>query len=443
MVKMAEQLIKEQSEISKSLKDEKVIKESDLKSLIQKEENQKDQLERIENSLAELEKNQSLNAYPESQNNLEKARENESQLWNQMQNVINQMSVGAQSQAGKSSEQTEQQMEQLLSNLKSAQDEMNLADKQEIMTKMQKINENLLKLSEGEENLIGETQDLSNYSDRYPEVANSQQKILEDMSNIIRDLIELSHETFFISPQISKSLGSAIGNMRKSLGDLENRRQNTASNYQKQAMAGINESVINMNQSMEMMSNASSSTGFEQYMEQLQKMAGRQGQLNEESLNFFQQNQGSLSMEQQSQLKRMAAEQKAIQESFENMSKEMENRSDILGRLDNLSNQMGEVVQNLQDMNIDQKTIDRQQQILSRMLDAQKSVREKEYSKKRIAEVGKKYSRNSPDDPTNSENLRLKQLSLDLNRALQEGFNPDYEKLIEGYFRALNAEISK
>jgi hypothetical protein len=191
------------------------------------------------------------------------------------------------------------------------------------------------------------------------------------------------------------------------------------------------------------MSSASSATGFEQYMEQMQKMAGRQGQLNEESLNFFQQNQGSLSMEQQSQLKRMAAEQKAIQESFENMSKEMQNRSDILGRLDHLSDQMGEVVQDLQEMTIDRKTIDRQQQILSRMLDAQKSVREKEYSKKRIAEAGKIYRRNSPDDPTNIEDLRLKQLSLDLNRALQEGFNPDYEKLIEEYFRALNAEISK
>ena len=193
---------------------------------------------------------------------------------------------------------------------------------------------------------------------------------------------------------------------------------------------------------MEMMSSASSSTGFEQYMEQLQKMAGRQGQLNQESLNFFQSNQGSLSMEQQGQLRRMAAEQKALQEAMENLSNEMQNRSDLLGNLDHMANEMGEVVKDLQTLNIDRKTIDRQQKILSRMIDAQKSVREKEYSKKRLAEVGKQYRRKSPDDYTNSEDPRLKQLNLDLNRALQEGFNPDYEKLIEEYFRALNADIS-
>jgi hypothetical protein len=107
-----------------------------------------------------------------------------------------------------------------------------------------------------------------------------------------------------------------------------------------------------------------------------------------------------------------------------------------------MASEMGEVVEELQSLNIDRKTIDRQQQILSRMLDAQKSVREKEYSKKRLAEVGKQYKHKQPDDPTNMEDPRMKQLSLDLNRALQEGFNPDYEKLIEEYFRALNADIS-
>jgi hypothetical protein len=359
-----------------------------------------------------------------------------------MQSLMNQISEGNQAMAGKSSKQSELQMEQLLSSLQNAQNNMRMADKKKILSKMQKISKNLLKLSANEENLIDETKSLSNYSDRYPEVAGSQQQILEGMSQVIRDIIELSHETFFISPQMSKSLGSANGNMRNSLSELENHKKTTAGNFQKQAMAGINESILSMNQSMEMMSNASSATGFEQYLEQMQNMAGRQGQLNQESLDFFKRNQGSLSMEQQGQLRRMAAEQKALQDAMENLSDDMQNRSDILGDLDNLAKDMGDVVENLQKLNIDRKTINRQQQILSRMLDAQKSVREKEYSKKRLAKVGKEYRRKSPNDPTNAEDPRMKKLSLDLIRALQEGFNPDYEKLIEEYFRALNADIS-
>jgi len=442
MVKMAEQLKKEQSDISEKLQNENSLSDNERESLLEKEESQKDLLERIEKSLAELEKNQSLEKYPKSQNHLENAKETGSDLQNQMKSLMNQLSAGNQSQAAQSSGQSGQQMEELHSDLKKAQDEMTMADKKKIMTKMQKITENLLKLSETEENLIDDTKSLSNYSDQFSEVAGTQQQVIEGMSNVVRDIINLSHETFFISPQISKSLGSASGNMRKSLSELENRRQNTAGNFQRQAMAGLNESVLSMNQSMEMMSSASSATGFEQYLEQMQNMAGRQGQLNQESLNFFKQNQGSLSLEQQGQLRRMAAEQKALQKSMENVAGDMQDRSDVLGDLDNLAREMGEVVEDLQTLNIDRKTINRQQQILSRMLDAQKSVREKEYSKKRLAKTGKEYRRKSPNDPTNVEDPRMKQLSLDLIRALQEGFNPDYEKLIEEYFRTLNADIS-
>ena len=442
IVKLAEQLKEEQSDISEKLINEKTLSTNEQKSLIQKEKNQQDLLERIENSMAELAKNQALDEYPNSQNHLQDAKETGSQIRNQIQNLMNQLGTGDQKQAGKSSKQSQQQMEQLYSQLQNAQNEMLSADKEKILTKMQKITKNLLKLSENEENLIDDTKSLSNYSDQYPDVAGSQQQIIEGMSHVVKDIIDLSHETFFISPQISKSLGSANGNMRKSLSELENRRKATAEKFQKQAMAALNESVLNMNQAMEEMSGSGSASGFEEYLKQMEKMSGGQGQLNQESLNFFKQNQGSLSMEQQGQLRRMAAQQRALQESMENLANEMQNRSDVLGDLNNMAKEMGEVVEDMQKLNIDRKTINRQQQILSRMLDAQKSVREKEYSKKRLAEVGKEYRRKSPNDPTSAEDKRLKQLSVDLIRALQEGFNPDYEKLIEEYFRALNADIS-
>ena len=225
MVKMAEQLKKEQSEISKALEDDKLLNENEQRSLLDKEEKQKDLLEGIEKSLAELDKNETLNEYPKSQNYLEEAKDSGAQLQNQMQEMMSQMSAGSQSQAGNTSKELEQQMSQLSSSLQQAQNEMMMSDKKKIMAKMQKITENLLKLSENEENLISETKGLSNYTDRYPEVAGAQQRIIEGMSYVIRDIIDLSHETFFISPEISKSLGSANGNMRKSLSELENRRQ--------------------------------------------------------------------------------------------------------------------------------------------------------------------------------------------------------------------------
>jgi hypothetical protein len=190
------------------------------------------------------------------------------------------------------------------------------------------------------------------------------------------------------------------------------------------------------------MSNSKSSLGFEQYLEQMQQLSNQQGQINQESLNLFGRNQGKLSMQQQGQLRRMAAEQGAIRKALEELGNNMQDDSDILGDLDQMAKEMGEVMNDLQSLKIDKKTIERQQQILSRMLDAQKSVREKDYSRKRLAEVGKNYQRKSPRTSESTENMKLKQLKLDLIRALREGYNPDYEKLIEDYFRTLNRDLS-
>ena len=114
-----------------------------------------------------------------------------------------------------------------------------------------------------------------------------------------------------------------------------------------------------------------------------------------------------------------------------------------LGRLGKITEEMEEVLKDLEALKIDRHTIDRQERILTRMLDAQKSVREREYSKERKAEIGKEYARKSPDEDMDTEDARAKKLQVDLLRALQEGYNPDYEKLIEEYFKTLNQEYLK
>ena len=154
-------------------------------------------------------------------------------------------------------------------------------------------------------------------------------------------------------------------------------------------------------------------------------------------------NSGTFSMSQQGELARMAAQQDALRKSLEQLNSEMGNRSDVLGRMDNIADEMKKVVEDMQKMNYSAKTIQRQQNILSRMLDAQKSVRERKYSKKRKAEVGKQYARKSPSNLQESVNERKARLRKELKRALEEGYSIDYEKLIEEYFKNLNSQIEK
>jgi hypothetical protein len=443
LIKMSEVMTNEQHDISDKLNEDKSLEQPERQNLIQKTAAQQEKLKQMQKALDLLLQNKDLKNYPSSSEELSDARSQTNQIGTDLNNTTDQLSRSEEEQAGQTSARSEQGMSALHQKLQNAQTKMQKADRENISTKMEKITDNLLKLSEQEEALIERTNKLSDYSDQFPEVAQSQQQLLENMNHVAKDILDLSHETFFLPPGIGQSLGSAHGNMNRSLSELENRRQETASAFQRQSMSGLNMSVLQMQQAMQAMGEEGSALGFEQFLKKMQQLSDSQGQLNQEGMNFFNQNQGSLSIEQQSQLKRMAAEQQAIRNSMDQLGQEVNNRSDVLGDLDNLAQEMEEVVKDLNALKIDRQTIERQQKILSRMLDAQKSVREQEYSKQRLAEIGQEYKKKSPDQPRNFEDLKLKQLNLDLLRALQEGYGPDYERIIETYFKELNADLSK
>ena len=75
--------------------------------------------------------------------------------------------------------------------------------------------------------------------------------------------------------------------------------------------------------------------------------------------------------------------------------------------------------------------------ILSRLLDAQKSIQKREYSRKRKADRGKNYIVRSPGDLPLNFGERDYELRKDLIKALKEGYTKDYQELIKKYFEAL------
>jgi len=359
---------------------------------------------------------------------------------NQMQS---QLSENNMNQATNSSQSLEKQLQTLSSKLEQAQAAMNQQNKDEVMAKMKKTTNNLLRLSKDEEKLMNKTNEISNLSDDFRSMAQSQQEITENMKKVIKDIVDLSKETFFLSPKMGQIIGKSYTSMNKGLKALEERDKNGAAKSQKQAMSGLNQAVMEMQSSMQSASQSKSGMGFEKFMKQMQQMAGKQGQLNKEGMDLMQGkgNSRSFSMSQQGELARMAAQQEALRKSLEQLNSEMGNRSDVLGRMDNIADEMKKVVEDMQKMNYSKKTIQRQQNILSRMLDAQKSVREREYSKKRKAEVGKQYAHKNPSELQESVNEKKERLRKELKRALEEGYSIDYEKLIEEYFRNLNKQI--
>jgi hypothetical protein len=175
-------------------------------------------------------------------------------------------------------------------------------------------------------------------------------------------------------------------------------------------------------------------------MQQLQKMSGQQMDLNNMTQMLQQMQQGQLSQEQQGQMQRLSQQQQMIQKSLEQLNKEAKQSGDskkIPADLENIVNQMREVVSDMNTEKLSDDLIQKQEKILSKLLDAQKSINERDFEKERKSESGNNLTRNSPNE-LNLQNQKGKEkLKEELNRAVQEGYNKDYEDLIRKYYEAL------
>ncbi|MEO8168622.1 MAG: hypothetical protein ABI623_10260, partial [bacterium] len=175
--------------------------------------------------------------------------------------------------------------------------------------------------------------------------------------------------------------------------------------------------------------------GMSGFMQRLGQMSGQQ-----QGINQGTQNMGGMSAQQQAEMGRLAAEQGMVRKSMEQLAKEAAQSgemSKMLGDLNKIAQEMREVQTDLAQGNVNPETLKKQERILSRMLDSQRSARERDFEKKRKAESGTNVARKSPGEiDLNSQEGRNK-MRQDLQKAIEEGYAKDYQDLIRKYYEAL------
>jgi len=341
---------------------------------------------------------------------------------------------GAQ-QSGKMAQNSLSEMFDLLS---SAKQDLIESQKQQVMAALRNISHKMLQLSQAQENLANQSRGLNRNSPRINDVADKQQNLASALSRVTEELASLSQKTFFVSPQMGRAVGQSLQQMAEALAQLEARNTSAAARSQQRSMISLNEAIKQIMSAMNSLASASSASGMEQLMQQLAQMAGQQQGINQQTLQLGMGQQMSLA--QQAAMARLAAQQEALRKSMEQLAREYGERSDILGRLDQIGREMADVVNDLQQKKVSRRTINRQQRILQRLLDAQKSVRKQDYSRKRRAQTAKKYLPTNPGNMPADLGERNLQIQRDLLKALKEGYTRDYQELIRKYFEALMKE---
>src|SRR5437773_1816382 len=133
-------------------------------------------------------------------------------------------------------------------------------------------------------------------------------------------------------------------------------------------------------------------------MQRLGQLGGEQSGINRGTQSGMGKGQGMTS-QQEAEYKRPAGQQGGVPESSKKLTQEAKNGEEysrLLGDLDRISKEMQEVVTDLNQGEVNPETISKQDRILSRLLDASRSTRERDYEKRRRSETGKDVAGKNP-----------------------------------------------
>ena len=129
-------------------------------------------------------------------------------------------------------------------------------------------------------------------------------------------------------------------------------------------------------------------------------------------------------------------DEKSLQELIEEMA---QSGSKKLGDMSGLGQDIDEVIKDLKQGRYTRKTQDRQQRILSRMLDSQKSMTQRGEKEERLAETASEIlNLTGPSGLPEDLGQRHSLTSEALNQAIQAGYTQEYVTMIRRYFNALS-----
>ncbi len=330
-------------------------------------------------------------------------------------------------------------LSKMAESLKKAQKAMQEQQKADITKKLDRAAEDLLYVSGRQEILLDTTRAYAQTGDQLRKIAGDQIQLTAASSRVADAISEISKETIFINISLMKMLGQVLAGMNDASNKLDGRMSQAAIQSEQGAMASLNLAVMMILQARNNASNSSSGSGMQEMMKQLQQMSQSQSSLNQETMNIMPKPGMRLSYSQQQSMQRLAGQQEMLRRQLEQMNDQFGKRGEMLGRLDQLGEEMKKVAEDLAKSNVDQKTIERQQQILNKLLDTQKSVNQRDYSQKRKAEEGFDVARKSPNLP-DENTIGKSWLSNAAKKALEERYPRQYEKLIKAYFKSFQGQ---
>ncbi|MBT3603903.1 MAG: DUF4175 family protein [Candidatus Latescibacteria bacterium] len=341
----------------------------------------------------------------------------------------------------KSSEQSSEQSKKIAQDLEQMSQQMNQVrqqfsnkQKDDIAGELNRALHDLLTLSKSQERTVQRAETTQGREQTAP-LALEQARTITGANRMLERLSEASKKTFFLPPQTGSALGDALQKMENAAGHLNSGNSQRAAQDARHAMQSLNSAAMMVQRALGKVASSQSGTGFEEMMQQMSQLSQQQGDVNAQTESLFGKPQPGPG---QPGLEQLAAQQRAIQQALEQLRQELaRQQQQMLGDLGKVASDMDQTAKELRQRQLTPETLKRQQQILSRMLDAQKSMRQRGKSRQREAERGKDVAYRGPGSLPTHLGEGDNPLRQYLRDALKEGYPTEYQSLIRNYFESL------
>jgi len=426
------------------------------KQQLQKEQKQlKQDFQDVKKAMQDLEKaNQQL----ERKNNFDK-QENQTQSVDQkMQNSSEQLQKNDRSKASQSQSQAAKAMQQMAQKMQ--QDEQD-GEQEENMVNAQQLRE-LLKVlvssSFEQEKVMQAFKGMSGNDPAYVATAQKQKDIKDNLKTAEDTLYALSRRIPQIQATVNQEVTSINDHIDKALENLGDRRTPEANRNQQYAMTSMNNLALMLNEALDHLQDAMnkvSGKGGKKQQQSVSQLSQMQQQLNKnmQKMRDQMQQQGNEGQSAKKpggeqngqgsnvseQMARMARQQQAIRQQLQQLSRQQnKDGTGKLGNLDKISKEMEQTETDLVNKKITEESLKRQQQIQTRLLEAEKAEQEREQDKQRESRVGKNTPPGYIKALQNYEQLKAKQ--VEQIHTVPSALNLYYKQKIKRYFDQLNAK---
>lgn len=452
--------LKDLAEKQKDLSEKSKDKSEDSEKLKEEQEKLNEEFDELRKDLEELqEKNEDL----EDPMDLPDTSDQEESIEEKMDDSSEKLDQGKKNKASESQEGASEEMEEMAQEMESAMAAAQAQSAQENMEDLRALLENVIQLSFDQEAVMENLKVLERDDPAYVEAGRKQRKIKDDSQMVEDSLFALSKRVPQIESIVNEEISSINQNIGKALEDIGERKTANAASRQQYVMTSYNNLALLLDEALKQMQMAMANQmpgkgncenpggqGKKPSPGKMGKMQDEMGKKMEEMMKQMEKGQqqggqkpgfkpGMGNQGMSKEIAKMAAEQAAIRREVERMAQELNQKGKGEGKgLQDIAQEMEELEKDLVNQELTRESLMRQQDIMTRLLESEKAMREREYDDKRESNTPGTY------EPSNPENYleykRQKSREVELLRTVPADLKPYYRDKVNDYF--LNFEIT-